>query len=86
MTNIAEIATQLVAHGRDPLTPVLVVSRGTLPDQRWLVSSLRSVAADTRKGELSSPTLFVIGEVVTLAELYGASGYASEMDRPAIAT
>jgi uroporphyrin-III C-methyltransferase len=86
LANIAQIAAQLVAHGRDPQTPVLVVSRGTLSDQRWLVSSLQTVAGDVKEAVFSSPTLLVVGEVVTLARLNKAECYASEIDRSAIAT
>jgi uroporphyrin-III C-methyltransferase len=86
LANIAQIAAQLVAHGRDPQTPVLVVSRGTLSDQRWLVSSLQTVVGDVKEAVFSSPTLLVVGEVVTLAHLNKAECYASEIDRSAIAT
>jgi uroporphyrin-III C-methyltransferase len=86
LANIAQIAAQLVAHGRDPQTPVLVVSRGTLSDQRWLVSSLQTVAGDVEEAVFLSPTLLVVGEVVTLAHLNKAECHASEIDRSAIAT
>ena len=85
VANIAEIAARLVAHGRDPQTPVLAVSRGTLSDQRWLVSSLRTVAGYVKDASLSSPTLFIVGEVVTLAHLNKAECYAHKKDRRAIA-
>lgn len=86
LANIAEIATQLIAHGRDPQTPVLAVSRGTLPDQRCLVSSLQTIAEDARDAGLPSPTLFVVGEVVTLAQLNEAKCHVHKRDRRAIAT
>ncbi|HMI72888.1 MAG TPA: uroporphyrinogen-III C-methyltransferase, partial [Solirubrobacteraceae bacterium] len=33
---LARIAEQLIAHGRDPLDPAAVVERGTLPEQRTM--------------------------------------------------
>ncbi len=86
LATIAEIAAQLVRHGRCPQTPVLVVSRGTLSDQRWMVSSLRAVADDVEDAELASPALFIIGEVVALADLREAERRARNLEQPAIAT
>ena len=86
LANIAQIAVQLVGHGRSPLTPVLVISRGTLSDQRWLVSSLQTAAEDVENAGFASPTLFIVGEVVALAHLNKAERYACDMDQPAVAT
>lgn len=68
LANIAKIATALAMHGRSPGTPVLAVSRGTLPDERRLLSTLGTITRDVEVAELASPTLFVIGEVVSLVE------------------
>lgn len=86
LANIAEIAARLVAFGRSPQTPVLAVSRATLPDQRCIISSLQTVAGEAKAAQLPSPTLFVIGEVVSLAHLNEAERNAPQMHRPAVAT
>ena len=79
LANIAEIAAQLISHGRAACTPVLAVSRGTLPDERWLVSSLQAIDQDAKSASLSSPTVFVVGEVVELAHISEAECHARKM-------
>lgn len=65
--NIAGIASALMAHGRSPATPVMAVSRATLPDEQRRLSTLATIARDVKSAALQSPTLFVIGEVAALA-------------------
>ncbi len=55
----AEIARRLVAAGRDRATPVLVVERGTTPEQR----SRRTTLAELGELEVASPATIVVGEV-----------------------
>ncbi len=71
LANIGEIAGRLIAHGRDPSTPALAISNATQPGQRQLVSTLAHIAADTQAAGLPSPVLFVVGDVVGLAEIKG---------------
>lgn len=68
LANIAEIAGELMAHGRDPSTPALAVTRATQPGQRQVISTLARVAEDTGRAGLASPVLFIVGEVVGLAK------------------
>lgn len=68
LANISEIAAELIRHGRHAATPVLAISRGTLPDERRVFTTLAAVAADVAAADLASPTLFIIGEVVGLAD------------------
>jgi uroporphyrin-III C-methyltransferase len=75
LANIGEIIGQLIANGRDPATPVAVVSKGTLAAQRHVVSTLARVTADVATADLPSPVLFIIGEVVTLAGLSGTASH-----------
>ncbi len=61
---VAEISQQLIIHGRDPTTPVAVISCGTRTDQRVLtgfLSELEQLAQDA-----PTPALLIIGEVVKL--------------------
>ncbi len=71
LANIGKIAGRLIAHGRDPATPVLAVSRGTLPDERHIISTLANIGTDVRRTVLASPTLFIVGDVVRLAQKPG---------------
>jgi uroporphyrin-III C-methyltransferase len=86
MAGIGQIAAELAGHGRSADTPVLAISRATMSDQRWLASSLQALAADVGRAQLPSPTLFIIGEVVSLAHLDQVERYARLMEHPAVAT
>ena len=60
---LGEIAAALIEHGRAPSTPAAAIASGTLPEQQVVIAPLAEVAA----GELHSPVLLVVGEVVSLA-------------------
>ncbi|MCL2896404.1 siroheme synthase CysG [Brenneria tiliae] len=60
----AEIARQLIAHGRAAETPVAVIGRGTRHDQQVLTGTLRQLEQLARQAP--TPALLVIGEVVNL--------------------
>lgn len=80
LANIAQIAAELIVHGRAPGTPVMAVSNATRTDQTHLVSTLDGIAVDVREAGLQSPVIFVIGEVVRLACTLGALGHAPRLD------
>ncbi|HXX48816.1 MAG TPA: uroporphyrinogen-III synthase, partial [Myxococcota bacterium] len=56
------------AGGRDPATPVAVISRGTTPRQRVVTARLGEIAARVRAAGLEPPTVVVIGPVVEFRE------------------
>jgi len=60
----AEIAAQLIAHGRDAATPVAVIGRGTRQDQQVLTGTLQQLEELAQRAP--TPALLVIGEVVNL--------------------
>jgi len=60
------IAQQLIEHGRSASTPIAIIERGTQSSQkvfRGQLSELPQLAAGAQ-----SPSLIVVGEVVTLAD------------------
>ena len=63
---ITEICTNLVAHGLPATHPVALVQDGTTPRQRVLVSTLGQMPKAARDAEFKSPSLIIVGEVVTL--------------------
>jgi uroporphyrin-III C-methyltransferase/precorrin-2 dehydrogenase/sirohydrochlorin ferrochelatase len=63
---LAEVAPELVRHGRPGDTPVAVVQDATLPAQSVLVSTLDRVAADAAAAGVRPPAVVVVGEVVRL--------------------
>lgn len=71
-TALARIASGLIGAGMRPSTPVLLASRATCPDERHVVTTL--AACGERAASLASPTLVVVGEVVSLA--HGARAQA----------
>lgn len=60
----AHIQAQLIAHGRRADTPVAIISKGTLPEQRIAIGQLDALATLAQQAE--RPALVVIGEVVSL--------------------
>ncbi|WP_170411902.1 uroporphyrinogen-III C-methyltransferase [Ruegeria atlantica] len=66
VANIGQIAMGLMTENLPGSTPVLAVGKATTPDERRLISRLDQLAADVRKAKLQAPTLFIIGQVVSL--------------------
>lgn len=64
---VSSIRERLIAHGRDPATPVAFIENGTTPRQRVVETNLADMAADAARCRIVSPTLMVIGEVAALA-------------------
>jgi siroheme synthase len=63
---LAEIAQQLIAHGRPADTPAAVIRQGTTADQETVVGTLATIAADVAAVGLGAPATLVVGEVVRL--------------------
>lgn len=61
------LAAQLQAAGLPPDTPALAVERGTTPQQRAVYAPLEALVGAVGAAALRSPTLIVIGQVVSLA-------------------
>ena len=70
LARLRRLADGLIAAGLDPETPAAVVSRGTLPDQQAVTTTLARLPDEA--SELQAPALVVIGEVVALADTLGA--------------
>jgi len=66
VANIGQIAVGLMTEGLPAATPVMAISRVTAADEERMVSSLATIAQDTRDAGLRAPTLFIIGRVVSL--------------------
>ena len=64
---LAMLAEGLVAAGMSAEAPAAVISRGTLPDQRVVTSSLAGIAKAAE--DLPGPALVVIGDVVSVRRL-----------------
>jgi uroporphyrin-III C-methyltransferase/precorrin-2 dehydrogenase/sirohydrochlorin ferrochelatase len=65
--NAPAIADSMVAAGRSPGTPVAVVCEGSMPGERTVLTTLRSLAADLAEADVRPPAIIVVGEVVAVA-------------------
>ena len=64
VARLHEITHILMAHGRAPDTPVALVERGTLPDERVLLGTLADIAARARAANVRPPAVIIVGKVV----------------------
>jgi uroporphyrin-III C-methyltransferase / precorrin-2 dehydrogenase / sirohydrochlorin ferrochelatase len=65
--NLPLIAARLMTGGRDVKTPVAIISEGTMPGERTLLSTLGDVEADMTREAVRPPAIVVVGEVVAVA-------------------
>ena len=63
---LPRIAHKLIAEGRPADEPAAVVQRGTLGDQRVVVSTLERIADDAAKAAIRPPSITVVGAVAAL--------------------
>lgn len=66
MTAASNISEALIAHGRQPDTPVAVIYHGTRPDQKVVIATLATLVAKIHAEGIKPPALMIIGEVVRL--------------------
>jgi uroporphyrin-III C-methyltransferase / precorrin-2 dehydrogenase / sirohydrochlorin ferrochelatase len=64
---IGAVATELLRHGRNPDTPVFVISDGTMPTQRTISSTLEQVEGMVTREGIRPPAIVVVGDVVSVA-------------------
>lgn len=76
---LGEICQALITHGKLPSTPVAMIRSGGRPQQRVWTGTLETIDRQTQ-GQKRSPTVIVIGEVVSLRDVFGETAMvASEM-------
>jgi uroporphyrin-III C-methyltransferase/precorrin-2 dehydrogenase/sirohydrochlorin ferrochelatase len=66
LVGLPVICEQLRLHGRDPETPVALVERATLREQRVLIGTLASMPDIVAREQPRAPTLIIVGDVVRL--------------------
>lgn len=67
LTNLDEIADNLIKHGLSKDTPAVAISEGTTKNQRSCFSTLENIFQCATKMQLKPPTLVIVGKVVGLA-------------------
>ncbi|WP_188067345.1 uroporphyrinogen-III C-methyltransferase [Brevibacillus brevis] len=69
VANLPLIRTQLIKHGRDPHTPVAVISWGTLPQQAVVTGTLADIEERlAQNSHITNPAIILVGEVVKMRE------------------
>lgn len=65
VSHLENLVKELIARPRfSPKTPIAIISHGTMPKQRTVVSTLERVLSDIQTQNIESPSLCVVGEVV----------------------
>jgi uroporphyrin-III C-methyltransferase/precorrin-2 dehydrogenase/sirohydrochlorin ferrochelatase len=85
LSGLAEICSQLVAHGLPGHWPAAVVSDGTHVSQRVVTATLATLADVVAREGLVSPCLTIVGEVVRLRDelaWFGAGAVGESLRAP----
>ncbi|MGA2953345.1 MAG: uroporphyrinogen-III C-methyltransferase [Caulobacteraceae bacterium] len=84
LSKAGEIARRLIAAGRAPSTPALVVENASLPGERRIVTDLAGLGAAS--AGLTGPALLIVGEAMALAEVGDAASTPSIQRRQGFAS
>ncbi|HEY6879680.1 MAG TPA: uroporphyrinogen-III C-methyltransferase [Polyangiales bacterium] len=68
LRKLDSLMSLLMTHGRDPSTPAAVVSHASLPNQRTVIGTVRTIAELANQAGLEMPALTIVGPVVSLHE------------------
>lgn len=71
LANLSPLRDGLVRAGLPATTPAAVIERGTMPQQRTLLTTLADLPEDVGRWRPVPPSLLVIGQVVSLARPQG---------------
>ena len=68
ISNLKANVERLLNHGKNPETPVAIIEKGTLPDQRVVVGKLSNIVEIAEREGVKAPSVVVIGDVVKIRE------------------
>ena len=66
--NLPHITERLMQHGLSADTPVAIIRRGTVSEQKTITGDLKGIAGLADKSGMKPPAIIVVGEVVRLRE------------------
>lgn len=66
MAHLSKIVEGLIQHGKDPLTPVAIISNGTTPMEQSIRGQLQEICEIANKSGIKPPAIIIIGEVAKL--------------------
>ncbi len=84
LSNLPGICRSLIEAGLAADTPAAAVANGTLPNETICRSTLAELPNAVRRDELKAPVLIVVGRVVALSELLGASAWTGGETDPGL--
>lgn len=70
VTALPQICQGLLDAGMSPGMPAAVVERGTLPQQRKVVSTLEQLPQEAKQAQIKSPAVIVVGKVCGLSQRF----------------
>lgn len=68
ITGLDIISSELMKHGLSGETPAAFIYKATLPDERFVVTTLADLAVTGRTAKIRPPALIVVGSVLSLAK------------------
>lgn len=68
LKNLTFICQSLIEHGMNESMPVALIEKGSTSEQRVLVSNLKQLPEELKRQNIGSPSLFIVGEVVSLSK------------------
>lgn len=68
LVGLEQICTQLMQHGKSPDTPAALVEKGTTPEQKVHVATIKTLPDYVKNQDIKAPTLMIIGGVVSLSK------------------
>ncbi len=68
LTGLDTLCREMIRHGTSADMPAALVEKGTMPEQRVLTGTLKTLPAIVSRQSLSAPTLIIIGNVVRLRD------------------
>lgn len=68
------ICRELVAHGRDPATPIALIQQGTTARQKVYTATLADMPERIMRESITPPTLIIVGGVVKLHDTLAWKG------------
>jgi len=66
LNGLSIICKNLIEHGQPKETPFALIEKGTTLDQKVHINTLEKIEQTLAQGKISSPSLFIVGSVVTL--------------------
>ena len=69
--NAGTISKELIAGGMSPDMPAAVISKGSTPDQKVVVTKVSDLESAIKENSIEPPGIIVVGEVARMREVLG---------------